>query len=50
MSEEETRNSEEMRMKAEAEEQARLKAEEYTHIAEEWRLKYEEKEQASLKA
>ena len=35
MSEEETRNSEEIRMKAEAEEQARLKAEEESYIAEE---------------
>ena len=39
-----------MRLKAEAEEQARLKAEEEACIAEELRLKAEVKEQASLKA
>ena len=39
-----------MRLKAEAEEKARLKAEEEAHIAEELRLKAEAKYQASLKA
>ena len=39
MAEEEMRNSEEMGLKAEAEEQARLKAEEEARIAEELRLK-----------
>ena len=43
MAEEETRNSEEMRLKAEAEEQARLKAEEEECIADELRLKAEAK-------
>ena len=47
MAEEETRNYEEMRLEAEAEEQARLKAEEEeAHIAEELRLKAEAKDQA----
>ena len=47
MAEEETHNDEEMSLKAEAEEQARLKAEEEACIAEELRLKPEAKEQAS---
>ena len=50
MDEEETRNSEEIRLKAEAEEQARLKADEEACISEELRMKAEAKEQASLKA
>ena len=39
-----------MRLKAEAEEHARLKAEEEACITEELRLKAEAKEQASMKA
>ena len=39
-----------MRLKAEADEQACLKAEEEAHIAEELRLKDEAKEQESLKS
>ena len=39
-----------MRLKAEAEEQARLKSEEEALIAEEFRLKAESKEQACLEA
>ena len=50
MAEEEMRISEEMRLKAEAEEQAIMNAEEEVHIAEELRLKAEKEEQASLKA
>ena len=46
MVEEEMRNFEEMRLKAEAEEQARLKAEDEARIAEESRLKDKAKEQA----
>ena len=46
MVEDETRNSEAMRPKSEAEEQARLKAEEEARIAEELRLKAKAKEQA----
>ena len=40
------RNSEEMRMKDEAEEQAHLKSEEEARIAEELRLRAKAKEQA----
>ena len=50
MAEEETCNYEEMRLKAEAEDQARLKSEGRACIYEELRLKYKAKEQASLKA
>ena len=46
MAEEEMRNYEEMRLKAEAEEQARLNAEKEARIAEELRLKAKAKEQA----
>ena len=44
MAEEKTRNYEEMRLKSEAEERARLKVEKEAFIAEELRLKSEAKE------
>ena len=50
MVEEEMRNSEEMRLKAEAEEQARLMAEEEARIAEGLRLKAKANEQVEEEA
>ena len=50
MVEEEMRNSEEMRLKSEAEEQARLKAEEEARFSEELRLKAEKEEEEHLQA